>query len=87
MLLLEEFFQTFTQKQICDTITSTEMIAAISVESRDKVDEIIKAVVKAGGKQHNETKDYGWMYQRDFFDLDGHHWEIFFMDESQIPQM
>jgi len=86
MLLLEEFFKTFTQKQICNTTASTEMIAAISVESRGKVDEIITAVVKAGGKLHNEAKDYGWMYQRDFFDLDGHHWEIFFMDESQIPQ-
>ena len=86
MLLLEEFFKTFTQKEICNTTASTEMIAAISVESREKVDEIITAVVKAGGKLHNEAKDYGWMYQRDFFDLDGHHWEIFFMDESQIPQ-
>jgi predicted lactoylglutathione lyase len=85
MLLLEEFFKTFTQKQICNSTISTEMIAAISVESRDKVDEIIKAVVQAGGKLHNEAKDYGWMYQRDFFDLDGHHWEIFFMDENQIP--
>ena len=87
MLLLEDFFKTFTQKEICNTITSTEMIAAISVESRGKVDEIITAVIKAGGKLHNEAKDYGWMYQRDFLDLDGHHWEIFFMDESQIPEM
>ncbi|CAD0006078.1 VOC family protein [Flavobacterium chungangense] len=86
MLLVEEFFKTFTQKEICNTTASTEMIAAISVESREKVDKIIMAVVKAGGKLHNEAKDYGWMYQRDFFDLDGHHWEIFFMDESQIPQ-
>jgi len=86
MLLVEEFFKTFTQKEICNTTASTEMIAAISVESREKVDEIITAVVKACGKLHNEAKDYGWMYQRDFFDLDGHHWEIFFMDESQIPQ-
>jgi len=45
MLLLEDFFKTFTQKEICNTTTSTEMIAAISVESRDKVDEIITAVV------------------------------------------
>lgn len=85
MLLVEEFFKTFTSKQICDATVSTELIAAISVESRDKVDEIITAAVKAGGAAHNEAKDYGWMYQRDFFDLDGHHWEFFFMDESQIP--
>jgi len=85
MLLLEEFFKTFTSKQICDTATSTEMIAAISVESRGKVDEIMTAVTKAGGAAQNEAKDYGWMYQRDFYDLDGHHWEVFFMDESQFP--
>ena len=85
MLLVEDFFKTFTEKEICNTTTSTEMIAAISVESREKVDEILEAVVKAGGAAHNEAKDYGWMYQRDFFDLDGHHWEIFYMDESQIP--
>ncbi|OXA79657.1 hypothetical protein SAMN05444397_10458 [Flavobacterium aquidurense] len=85
MLLVEEFFKTFTPKEICNTTTSTEMIAAISVESKEKVDEIMTAVVKAGGAAHGETKDYGWMYQRNFFDLDGHHWEIFFMDESQIP--
>ncbi|WP_163398119.1 VOC family protein [Flavobacterium fluviatile] len=86
MLLLEDFFKTFSQKEICNTTTHTQMIAAVSVESRDKVDEIIKGVVQAGGELHNEAKDFGWMYQRDFFDLDGHHWEIFFMDESQIPQ-
>jgi len=87
MLLAEEFFKTFTPKQICNTTTSSEMIAAISFESREKVDEIMTAVVKAGGKEHEEPKDYGWMYQRVFFDLDGHHWEVFHMDESQIPKM
>jgi predicted lactoylglutathione lyase len=85
MLLVEEFFKTFTPKEICNTTTSTEIIAAISVESREKVDEIMTAVAQAGGTKHNEAKDYGWMYQRDFFDLDGHHWEIFYMNESQIP--
>ncbi|MCD0472817.1 glyoxalase/bleomycin resistance/extradiol dioxygenase family protein [Flavobacterium sp. EDS] len=86
MLLLEEFFKTFTQKQICNTATTTEILMALSVDSRKKVDEIIAAVVKAGGIEYMEAKDYGWMYQKAFLDLDGHHWEIFFMDESQAPK-
>lgn len=86
MLLTEEFFKTFTKKQICNTATTTEILMALSVDSREKVDEIIAAVVKAGGIEYMETKDYGWMYQKAFLDLDGHHWEIFFMDESQAPK-
>ncbi|KIA96061.1 extradiol dioxygenase [Flavobacterium sp. KMS] len=86
MLLLEEFFKTFTQKQICNTATTTEILMALSVDSREKVDELITAVVKAGGTEYMEAKDYGWMYQKAFLDIDGHHWEIFFMDESQAPK-
>lgn len=86
MLLLEEFFKTFTKKQICNTATTSEILMALSVDSREKVDEIITAVVKAGGTEYMEAKDYGWMYQKAFLDLDGHHWEIFFMDENQAPK-
>ncbi|MGO4772160.1 VOC family protein [Flavobacterium sp. W22_SRS_FK3] len=86
MLLVEEFFKTFTAKEICDTANASEVIISISAETRKGVDEMIEKVMKAGGSDM-ETKDYGWMYQRNFVDLDGHHWEIFFMDESQIPQM
>ncbi len=45
---------------------------------------IVKAV-KAGGTDYKREQDYGWMYQKTFLDLDGHHWEVFYMDESQIP--
>ncbi|MEO7978436.1 glyoxalase/bleomycin resistance/extradiol dioxygenase family protein [Flavobacterium sp.] len=86
MLLVEEFYKTFTDKEICNTATASEVIISISVETRKGVDEMIEKVLKAGGVDI-QTKDYGWMYQRNFFDIDGHHWEIFFMDESQIPQM
>jgi hypothetical protein len=85
MLLVEEFYKTFTGKEICNTATTNEVIIAISVETREKVDEIMEKVVKSGGTDM-ESKDYGWMYQRDFLDIDGHHWEIFYMDESQMPQ-
>lgn len=89
MLLVEEFYSTFTNKQICNTTTTTtttsEVLIAISVETREQVDEIITKAMKAGGTEYMETKDYGWMYQRTFLDVDGHHWEMFFADESQIP--
>ena len=85
MLLVEEFYQTFTPKKICDSTTTSEVLISISMESREKVDETIEKAVKAGGTDYQEAKDYGWMYQRTFLDLDGHHWEVFFMDESQIP--
>lgn len=85
MLLVEEFYKTFTKKQICDAATASEVLISISVESREQVDELVKKAVDAGGTDYIEAKDYGWMYQRAFLDLDGHHWELFYMDESQIP--
>jgi predicted lactoylglutathione lyase len=87
MLLVEEFYQTFTDKKICDTATTSEVLISISVETRQQVDEMIEKAVKTGGTNYREAQDYGWMYQRTFLDLDGHHWEIFCMDESQIPNM
>jgi len=85
MLLVEEFYATFTNKEICNAQTTSEVLLSISLETRKKVDEIMAKVAIAGGNEYTESKDYGWMYQRTFFDLDGHHWEIFYMDESQIP--
>ncbi len=85
MLLVKEFYQTFTKKQICDPTTTSEALMALSVETREQVDEMVEKAVKAGGTDYQQSQDYGWMYQRTFLDLDGHHWEVFFMDESQIP--
>lgn len=85
MILVEEFYKTFTPKQICDTKTTSEVLISISLDSREQVDEMIKKAVKAGGTDYIPAKDYGWMYQRTFLDPDGHHWEVFYMDESQIP--
>lgn len=85
MILVKEFYQTFTEKQICDSTTTSEVLISLSMESREKVDEIINKAVQAGGTDYQEAKDYGWMYQRTFLDLEGHHWEVFYMDESKIP--
>jgi len=86
MLLLEEFYKTFTEKEICDAAKSSEVLISVMVESREAVDKMIEKVVNAGGSEYMETKDYGWMYHRSFLDLDKHHWEVFFMDESQMPE-
>ena len=58
MLLVEKFFKTFTNKEICDTTTDTEMIIALSAESRQKVDEMIRTVIEAGGKEYREPQDH-----------------------------
>lgn len=85
MILVEEFYKTFTNKQLCDSKTTSEVLLSFSVATRKEVDEIIEKAVKAGGTDYQKDNDYGWMYQRTFLDLDGHHWEVFHMDESQVP--
>ncbi|KRD08098.1 extradiol dioxygenase [Flavobacterium sp. Root901] len=85
MLLVEEFYQTFTDKQICDSAKVSETLISISLGTRTEVDEMIEKAVKAGGTDYRKAQDYGWMYQRTFLDPDGHHWEVFYMDENQIP--
>ena len=84
MLLVEKFFKTFTKKEICDTAKDTEVIIALSTESREKVDEMIQNVLEAGGKESREPQDHGWMYGRSFQDINGHLWEIIYMDEKAL---
>ncbi len=86
MLLKEPFFQTFTEKQIVDARKATEVILSLSAESKAEVDSMINKVLTAGGSSPKPATDHGWMYYRSFQDLDGHHWEIAFLDESAIPQ-
>jgi hypothetical protein len=87
MLLVEKFFKTFIpDKEICDAKKSTETLLALSVESREKVDELLDKVVAAGGTEYREAQDYGWMYGRAFQDINGHIWEILYMDESAMPE-
>jgi uncharacterized protein len=84
MLLVEKFFKTFTKKEICDTSKNTEVIVALSVEGREKVDQMINKAIEAGGRESREPQDHGWMYGRSFEDINGHIWEIIYMDESTL---
>lgn len=86
MLLTEAFFQTFITKEIADTTKVTEVLNALSVESREEVDEMMAKALEAGANEPREPQDQGFMYSRAFEDLDGHIWEVFYMDMSQAPQ-
>jgi predicted lactoylglutathione lyase len=85
MLLTEPFFKTFTKREICDTNTHTEGLYALSCDSRAQVDEMVKKAVAAGGKHAVDPVDHGFMYGWSFYDVDGHHWEVFWMDPKAIP--
>ncbi|MBD0287378.1 MAG: VOC family protein, partial [Flavisolibacter sp.] len=86
MLLVEERFKDFTKKEICDATKSTEVLIALDADSREKVDELVQKAVEAGGSIYAEPQDHGWMYGHSFADLDGHQWEVLYMDESALPK-
>ena len=82
MLLAEPFFKTFTKKEICDTRTHTEGMFAVSCASRAEVDRTMDTAIAAGGQPVMDAQDHGFMYLRSFYDLDGHHWEVMWMDPA-----
>lgn len=86
MLVTEQRFKDFTKKEICNANKNTEVLLAMDAESKEKVDEMVKNAVDGGGLIYMEPQDHGWMYGHSFADLDGHQWEIFYMDESAIPK-
>ena len=86
MLLVEPFFQTFTKKELVDATRSTEVLVALSAQSRPQVDEIVDKALAAGGSPAGDPQDHGFMYSRSFQDIDGHIWEVLYMDESAVQQ-
>ena len=85
MLLEHARFETFTKKQICDARAHTEVLIALDAESREEVDLMVSKAVEAGATVYADPIDHGFMYSHGFEDLDGHQWEIGYMDMSQIP--
>jgi predicted lactoylglutathione lyase len=79
MLLVDQFFKTFVPNEIADARQSTESIICLSAESREKVDELVKKAVDAGGTIYKDPQDHGFMYGHGYQDLDGHLWEIMWM--------
>ncbi|MGW8363885.1 VOC family protein [Streptomyces wedmorensis] len=88
MLLEEPKFQSFMApgKEIPDATKTTEVMVTLSAESRAEVDRLADAALAAGGGPAKDPMDLGHMYGRSFTDLDGHHWEVFWMDPAVVPE-
>lgn len=86
MIMNEERFIGFTKKDIVDTTKSAEVILCLSAKNREQVDEVVNKALSSGGKSYNEPQDHGFMYIWGFQDLDGHLWEVAYIDESAINQ-
>ncbi|GJI96235.1 glyoxalase/bleomycin resistance/extradiol dioxygenase family protein [Rugamonas sp. FT107W] len=86
MLLVEERFKSFTPKPICDARTSTEVLICLQAESREQVASIVSKAIEAGGSAYKEPQDHGFMYGHGYQDLDGHLWEIIYMDSAPPPK-
>jgi uncharacterized protein len=84
MLLDRERFAGFSGRPVGDPRRDTTAMYALSVESREAVDAMVDRAVAAGGTHAVEPQDHGFMYGRSFYDLDGHHWEVFWMDPAAI---
>jgi uncharacterized protein len=80
MLLTVPFFRGFTQRKVGDPRETTQALYALSCDSRAEVDALVQRALDQGATPALEPKDYGFMYQRSFYDLDGHHWEVMWMD-------
>ena len=85
MLLTEPFFQGFTKKPVADAKKSTEVLLCLSCASRAEVDELVRKAVAAGGTTPVPPQDHGFMYGHGFEDLDGHQWELMYMDPNAAP--
>ncbi|WP_030188687.1 VOC family protein [Streptomyces violaceorubidus] len=77
-------YREFTKKEIVDSTKSSEVLIALSAESREKVDELVEKAVAAGGSVSGETQDHGFMYGRAFDDVDGHTFEVVWMDPAAV---
>ena len=86
MLIAESRFAEFAAKPVSDYRVTTGALLCVSADDRDGVDAFAEAALDAGAAVANEPTDYGFMYGRSFFDLDGHHWEVMWMSQEAIEE-
>ena len=84
MLLSEPYFRGFTKREPCDTTRATEALFALSCTSKAEVDQLVRKAIDAGGSHAMDPMDLGFMYGWSFYDLDGHHWEVLWMDPKAV---
>ncbi|MEP7091473.1 MAG: VOC family protein [Nocardioidaceae bacterium] len=83
MLLVRPFFASLTFKDVADSST-TEVLLAVSAQSRDEVDIVVDRALALGGAMAGEPSDEAYIYGRSFYDLDGHGWEVMWMDAAAV---
>jgi predicted lactoylglutathione lyase len=87
MLFEASLFATFSQNGLTDTQESSEILISIDAESKEEVDELAKKVEEAGGNVFSPpAESQGWMYGFGFADLDGHRWNVLYMDFSKLSK-
>lgn len=84
MLLTDKKFSEFTDKKIADTSKTAQVLIALSQDSKEALHKLVDAAIKAGAKEPRPMQDYGFTINRTFEDLDGHVWEILYMDPSFV---
>jgi predicted lactoylglutathione lyase len=82
MLLTQTRFKDFTKKQICDTKFHTESLFVLSTSSRAELEALVKTALTEGGSPATEPVDGGARYSHSFYDPDGHHWEVMYMEQA-----
>ncbi len=85
MLLTQARFADFTRRPTGDPTAQTGALYALGADSREEVDAMVHRAIAAGGAHALDATDLGFMYGWSFYDPDGHHWEVFWMDPSAIP--
>ena len=86
MILTHTKFKEFTSKEIADATKTSEVLTCLSFESKEKVNEVVDTAVQAGATETRDALDYGFMFGRSFNDLDGHIWEVIWMDPNAANQ-
>ena len=86
MLLTEAKFREFSRRPVADASKMAEMLTSLSVESRARVNQLVNKALAQGGREVREPEDHGFMFGRSFSDLDGHIWEIIYVDQSRMGQ-
>lgn len=87
MLFTESTFENFTQNKVSDSKRGTEVLLSIDAETREEVDQMVEKVLEAGGVVYSQPKEeQDWLYGCGFVDLDGHRWNVLYMDMSKMPE-
>lgn len=88
MLLTHEFTRWFlpATKTIANAHETCQVLNALQCNTKEEVDTLVQKALDAGGKLTIPAYDHGFMYGKDFEDLDGHIWEAFWMDVNQMPK-